>query len=351
LKVEALSSEEWNYLRGLFFADGNRFVRRHGKKDYRILFFFQGDEGDLASRSVAMLERAGLRPRLGWDKRENMLVVWVSSRSLLEFLPDKGALRDDVARREKLFEEQELFSVKCGVPFMAGLLDGDGSLQVRVNKRCFRRSPSMHWSFSQSRYPFLIDYVVSFVKSVAPSGVKVRVCERGKREVDFRVHAVHTLLRLGIAKYSWKAARCLDEASRLLVERGMFYTTSEVGAMFGLSVQVVNRWVRDGKLKFCTRVGIGRNARRYFSREDVESFAEELGRVEKVKHEGLSLREVAGDVGVSDTMLRKLWHSGQIQATMVHGERGPKYLVIPRDDVQKLKQRYQRTMKRKEREG
>jgi hypothetical protein len=65
----------------------------------------------------------------------------------------------------------------------------------------------------------------------------------------------------------------------------------------------------------------------------------------------LALKEVAGDVGVSDTMLRKLWHSGQIQATMVHGERGPKYLVIPRGDVQKLKQRYQRTTNRKESEG
>jgi hypothetical protein len=93
LNMEALSTEEWNYVRGLYFSDGNRFVRRDGRKDYRILFFFQGDESELAVKLSAMLESAGLRPRIRRDRHENMFVVWVSSRSLLA--TDRGTINSN----------------------------------------------------------------------------------------------------------------------------------------------------------------------------------------------------------------------------------------------------------------
>jgi hypothetical protein len=73
--MEALSSEQWNYVRGLFFSDGNRFVRRDRRKEYRILFLFQGNESELAEKLGAMLESAGLCPKIRRDRRENMFVV------------------------------------------------------------------------------------------------------------------------------------------------------------------------------------------------------------------------------------------------------------------------------------
>jgi hypothetical protein len=142
LLVDALSGEEWSYVLGLFFADGwcsvTKYRRGVGSR-YPVGFDLQGGEGELAYKLIALLRRAGLNPRKVTGRQgKDMIEVVMASKPFLYFLPDKKNLSDNAVARRAFFERNKLYDIRFGIPFLAGLLDGDGSCSVRVqNDSCF----------------------------------------------------------------------------------------------------------------------------------------------------------------------------------------------------------------------
>lgn len=78
LKVDALSDGEWNYIRGLFLADGcaDASVSRGQRyRCFRVRFILQANEVEIANKVAEMLRRAGLNPNVAMDSRRSMMVV------------------------------------------------------------------------------------------------------------------------------------------------------------------------------------------------------------------------------------------------------------------------------------
>jgi hypothetical protein len=121
--------------------------------------------------------------------------------------------------------ENGLFGLANGVPFCAGLMDGDGLCRTYgVRSRARRRQPcpgrfQVAWHFSQTRLSFLNDYFAGFVESLA-AGSTSRIRRRGRVEgVCVNLPGREALLRAGLASWSLKAAKCVQEVSELLAEQ------------------------------------------------------------------------------------------------------------------------------------
>jgi hypothetical protein len=96
LRSDALSSADWSYLFGLFLADGYSDVNPRTQL-YRVRFFLQGDEWDIAWKAMVLLGRTGVRPHVEMERGKDMVVVNVYSKLLLALLPDKKVLSRDAA--------------------------------------------------------------------------------------------------------------------------------------------------------------------------------------------------------------------------------------------------------------
>jgi hypothetical protein len=250
LRVDSLSSEEWNYLRGLFLADGCSFIKPH-ERNYYVRFFLQKDEVELARRVVEMTRRAGLNPHVHAELRKNMVTVTVLSKSLLTFLPSKRRLLVDEAERVRFFEGNGLHGVKCGIPFLAGLLDGDGACWVYIQRHRFECLNRWNWNFAQHKYGFLVDYVNQFVEHLAEGGVAERVRSDGVVELRFRKAGIVALLNERISDYSWKVARWLEKCDAFRSGRAKYCTARDVARMFGVSQNfVIKRWLKGGKMRY-----------------------------------------------------------------------------------------------------
>jgi hypothetical protein len=327
-------------------------------QEYRVRLFLQGNEEEIAQKVMAMLRRVGLNPHIDKDSHKNLINLRTYSKALLQFLPDKEALRDDSAVRERFLDENRLFDVENGVPFLAGFIDGDGNCDLSITKRRFKSAP-MEWRLSQTSLRFMVDYIVRFVGSPSPDSVSVTEVLRkdGRREsnVRFLKPAINALLRAGIAKYSFKVAGCVREMTAFQSEFRNYYTVGVAAHVLGVKPWVVRRMADAGEIK-CNRTGGSAGSpdlsHRYIPIEEVKKLLKKLevrrSKNEAVKRGGVKLTILAGLLGVSKQTLEWLYLNRKLCATLLvedHG-RGSSYLVIPYDEVKKLKKRYAERKKR-----
>lgn len=213
----------------------------------------------MACRVVKLLKRVGLNPFKWKHSKKKMVTVAVNSKDLCRFLPDKQALRGKgIAEVESFLVENKLFGIRCGVPFIAGLIDGDGHASVRMDYRdsVFGAVVS-HWGFAQTLFPFLIDFLEAYVDGLTPNGVSVGYAgsESNGRVVSILKRGREALLSRGITEYSWKVQRWLlkvEKLSSALSELKLrFYSPFEVAQrLHGLiSLSTVIRWCRSGHIK------------------------------------------------------------------------------------------------------
>jgi hypothetical protein len=325
LKVSALSVEEWNYIRGLFLADGSSGVEqgKQGSRVYRVRFFLGGGfrEEVLICKVVSLMIRAGLAPKIRKDKRTNMKIVYVCSKSLFAFLPDKAALRDDIERRKAFFKENNLENVRHGIAFAAGLLDGDGYCDVHVNKkRCtFGEVRCWRWVFAQSRYPFLIYYLKDLVESLAPRSVHTSVRTNGVYVINIRKSGIEAMLHAGIANYSWRVADWLRKVAETKSERMKYYTTGEVAGMLNTSRDTVRKWLRNGKMRYLRGPSKDSDVSQsyyYIPVDEAKRFSEktkeENEHVLKLKSRGIKLVDIAKKFRIPHSTLRYWYQRGNL---------------------------------------
>jgi DNA-binding transcriptional MerR regulator len=348
LHVDALSSDEWNYLYGLYLADGygDAYEYRPAWWSYRVRFFLQGDQAEIACKVASLLRKTGLNPHIERDPVERMIIVRVYSILLLDFLADGNRLKDDPIYRESFFRDHELLTFEKGLPFIAGLLDGDGRCQPYISKgtRSFLGTINKwSWSISQTTFPFLIDYITKFTESLSPNSVRVIATGR-KRVANFHKSLIIAMLKLDIAKYSWKVTQWLSKLAELERERGTYLTVGEIARMFNVSSYVTRNWIKAGKLAYKRRTDEKRRYCKYFvSKEEVEQFRErhldELKALERAKSEGVKLVGVAEILGIPYSTLRR-WHRlGRFKAMMVR-EGSIKFLLVSRDEINRIRGKY-----------
>nr|MDO8100132.1 helix-turn-helix domain-containing protein [Candidatus Njordarchaeota archaeon] len=343
MRVEALSPREWAYLRGLYLADGTK----------RVTFCLGGNETELSLKLVELLRRAGLKPIVKSDRKEDMLLVSAWSLSLLEFLGRKSILMDDAELRRRFFEENRLMSVEFGVPFTAGLIDGDGFCQASVVDELgpFGKVNKWRWGFAQKKLPFLLDYFREFVESLAPGSVRLRERENGVVVAEVRQAGIEALLKAGIAFYSVKATQWLRRVEELVrtSRRRNYMTLSEVAEELRVGKPTVWRWLKTGRMQCvqwtARRLKNGEGtypSHRYFHTDEVERVRVEIDdereRLRKVREDGgVKFNNVAKLLGVPRTTLRRWCRSGRVQATLVRGRNIDKGYWIPREEVERLK--------------
>jgi hypothetical protein len=378
VRFDALSSEEWGYFLGMFLADGYA-IRRTSKvrRAYAVVFSLQGDEMDIADRLTGMLRRLELKPQVMVGLRgEYKVNIRVHSKVLVMLLPDKRKLVEDVAYNERFLEEWKLFTADIAVAFIAGLLDGDGSCSVddcRARLGSLRGSgiSKWTWTFSQTKLPFLVDYIVRFLGSIAPNSVNVyeRVKRGGRRSYEVRFHksASIALLEKGIAKYSFKVARWERKVAKLSKrwESERLCTVNEVARMANVSWHVVEKWIRNGKLKYLRkerREKAGGSGGRHFwyfisageAKRGVKRLRRMNDRVKRIRREGaVSFVDACKTLGIDHGTLYKQYRAGRVRAIMVH-EIGraslSNYLVIPKKEMERLRKKYKHS-ERKQRCG
>jgi hypothetical protein len=228
MDLNDLTNGERGYLLGLYLSDG--CLQKRSKRSYRVTFHLQGNEGKIANRVGELLRRANMKPSVSYSKGENCIVVGASSRNLNEFFPNKDALKYDEQGRERFFDENGFHGVQNGVPFCAGLLDGDGTCRAYCYQWRHRKTAGsfgsirVRWKFSQNKLPFLIDFLHEFLESLAPNSTCIASCfhvntGRSERLVRFSNSGRKTLLEAGVGKWSWKAAECELKVSQLLKEK------------------------------------------------------------------------------------------------------------------------------------
>jgi len=310
----------------------------------------------LAHRVAGLLRRVGLNPLVYRHPSKDELIVLTSSKALLEFLPRKELLGGDVEARERFFEENGLFTVGFGIPFVAGLIDGDGSCDVGVTRgrSCFGSVNQWHWSFSQCKYLFLVDYVMRFVGSIVWGGVRREVRADGCVTVHFRKVGVEALLGAGIFSYLWKAEQWLRKVAEARSERSHYTTTGQVARALNVSDKAVVKWLKAGKMSYHRRAFVSVKKKRgekheceslswfYIPASEWEEFIGKLSaereKVERVKGEGVTkLTDVARTLGISLNTLHTWRRRGRLQATLLRELGVGKCYVVPREEVEKLK--------------
>ncbi len=351
LNVTALSRKELAYLLGLYIADGyshmGKKTRRRKSHSYRVGFCLNINELELARRVTGLLKRIGPNPRIHKDRLKDMWIVLTYSKALFLFLPRKRVLRDSIYVRSRFFEEHKLASVECGIPFIAGLIDGDGCCQVCVeeseNKPCFGAVGQWKWSITQSRYLFLVDYAKEFIECLAPASTRVRVRSNGPTVLYVRRLGIRALLDAGIAQFSYNAADWLRKVDECRSERRKYLTTGQVARRLDIGYLTVERWIRSGRMgHFRKKLGARESALSwyYIPVEEADRVEQEVlrdkERTKRIRNGGVKLRDLVEMLGISYPSLLR-WHEhGKLQAAVVR-EGSLRYLVAPQSEVARLK--------------
>ncbi len=299
MNPEALTQAERGYLLGLYLTDG--YLSKEGKNGSRmkIHYYLQPNEGEIADRVASLLVRASLKPHVHLHR--NTLLVTANSGNLDLFFPNKNALQEDTSARARFFEANNLLiCLGNRIAFCAGLLDGDGSCKARLGKpRPAKKNRnlsriggySVWWSFYQIKYPFLIDYFRDFAESLAPNSSGFAYRKGALEAIYFRKRGMEALLEAGIANWSWKVRKCAESIPKLIEER---------------------RKVRE---------------------------MESLERAARIGRIGMKLANVAKMLTLQKRLLVK-WHKrGSLRATLVPEGTNIGYLVIPWEEVERLKAR------------
>ncbi len=255
MNTSGLTLEELSYLLGLYCADGYLCKR---KNSAGLFWYLQGNEEVIARRVEALLAKTGLRPRVHLS-RHGGIEVAVYSMNLSEVFPvKKDVLKTSVAWK---FLEKYL-SVDYGIPFAAGLIDGDGGCKAYYYRGSYGLLGYImsKWNFSQTKFPSLCEYLYRFVETNSPSGSTIRTYRRRKgpkeridRAVLIRKSGIQTLLQYGIDKYSWKVRKwqqhIMELEGRLSTLRSSVNTIGQLAHLIGLSRSAVWKWCKTGKVK------------------------------------------------------------------------------------------------------
>jgi hypothetical protein len=245
-------------------TDGSLY--RQWRSCWRVSFYLAGNEGELVEKVSGYLRLFGWKPEVRPPVKCNYFTVRVSgSRSTPPFPDKKQFLSPDFDVWAWLSGEG--LDGKLSVPFVAGLLDGDGYCRASFHGRGAFGHVDARWSFTQKNYPFLAEFLLRYLGGVSPRSSVEAKGRRGVHEVLVLSAGRRALLERGIAKWSFKVAKFLDgfEVLKRRVEeaRSRFLTPNQVAKKLHVDCTTVLRWCRLGFVKHVEVRGACCKARHY----------------------------------------------------------------------------------------
>ena len=127
-KVRKIPPSDWDWLVGLFFADGCKFKDQW---HYAVVFTISMSEQHILEKLLRILRAAGLSPSVYKKQGRCALDVRSYGKNFFTLFP----------------EESTWYEPKVPLALIAGLFDGDGCIGYYDG--------SERWVFSQAKYPHL----------------------------------------------------------------------------------------------------------------------------------------------------------------------------------------------------
>ncbi len=171
LNFDSITCEEWDWLRGLFSADGTKYISedKYGKHYIVKISLSKKHDTPIATKCINVLKAIGIKPTL---------------------ITEKNCLRIKVSSKQLFYALNKHPPENLTPAYIAGAIDGDGWIDHNVAIQ-----------FGQSAIPELFDKILEFFKEI---GISVAVWEtkRGYR----RMYISYSVLKQsGILNFSKKA--------------------------------------------------------------------------------------------------------------------------------------------------
>jgi len=155
-----VSQAEWDWLVGLYYADGCKFKDRY---HYTVVFTLSIHEKEVIEKLSSILTTLGLRVGLYPRKNKRAVDVKTFSKDFFRNLPHKT----------------EKYSPKLPLAYLAGLFDGDGFIKK------YERGEK--WVFTQARYPHLAQDVTEITKQYGNATLNIAHHQIVSRKTTYRV--------------------------------------------------------------------------------------------------------------------------------------------------------------------
>ncbi len=171
LNFDSITCEEWDWFRGLFSADGTKYISqdKYGKHYIVKISLSKKHDAPIATKCINVLKAIGIKPTL---------------------ITEKNCLRIKVSSKQLFYALNKHPPENLTPAYIAGAIDGDGWIDHNVAIQ-----------FGQSAIPELFDKILEFFKEI---GISVAVWEtkRGYR----RMYISYSVLKQsGILNFSIKA--------------------------------------------------------------------------------------------------------------------------------------------------
>jgi excisionase family DNA binding protein len=252
--TSALTPEERAYLLGLYFTDG--YLERISKFSHALYIGLQVNEEEIANRVSKMLERSGLTPRIYSLRLTKGIILYASAANLVSLLGEKKG----VASMGDSPTLEWMVSNGLEIPFIGGLIDGDGSATVKLlsQEGCFFGKMQVQVSFAQISFPFLVDFVHEYVNSLVTGGASLpNDSAKWRRKTGKRVSILargrEALASSGILSWSFKFMRLTKEVEQLRAKiaesKSKYLTLRQLAHRLGVGNSTVWRWCKEGKIK------------------------------------------------------------------------------------------------------
>jgi hypothetical protein len=287
MNLSRLLSEEKAYLLGIYLADG--YMRKRHKPTHELRIHLQGNEMEIADKIINMFRRSGLNPRLEKNPREYELTVIVTATNLVSLFPEKKKLFSLPASRLRRWAIREHLYGDLGIPFIAGLLDGDGSCYVGYDRSSLLNL-TVKWSLFQSNCQFLSVYLKEHVNKLVLGGSTLaQIKSRGRKEgamVTILKSGREVLLRNGIAKWSFKVNRFVGRYEAINRQKleltSSFLRTGQVAIRLNVSAKTIENWCRKKRIKHLRISSIKSSYCRYLvPLDEVQKLEVELAGIDK----------------------------------------------------------------------
>ncbi len=161
-----IMAHEWDWLVGLYYADGSKFVDKY---HHVVAFTLDSLETETKEKLCSILEKMDLRVRVLALTNKRVFDIRVCNKGLYSMLPAK----------------KEIYNPSVDLAFLAGLMDGDGHIK--------KHSKSMKWVFTQAqtKYPHLAKQVAEI--SGKYGRVTTRLYQRKNNKIGSPVYRVFIL--------------------------------------------------------------------------------------------------------------------------------------------------------------
>jgi len=137
LLKENIDQSEWDWLVGLYYADGCKFIDRY---HHVVVFTLSAEEKEILDKLTSILTSMGLKARIYPVKNEKAFHIRVCNKHFYYALPEK----------------ENNFTPQLPLAYLAGLFDGDGHIK--------KYKSGEKWIFTQYRYPHLVQQVIAITQ-------------------------------------------------------------------------------------------------------------------------------------------------------------------------------------------